>query len=469
MTLLDRRNFLRSALAGGAVGGFVALVERLDRFNAFGQAAFIDDASAFGPLVPTASANTGEILLALPSGFQYTVIGKSGSLMSNGVPTPILHDGMTVFQQRGSANWVVIRNHENANFAGSGGAVTGTSPYDANAAGGTTTLIVNKQSRLVTESYTSLTGTVRNCGGGRTPWNSWITCEETTLGPLSGFAKNHGYCFEVSPRIKAINRSRLKPVALKQMGRFRHEAVAVDPVTGIAYMTEDNPPASGFYRFVPNSPGNLAAGGLLQMLAVTNQPNLDLRTGRTVGQQLPVSWVNIADPDTVTAETNAAAVYNQGFALGAAIFSRPEGCYFSQGAAYFTVTNGGNAGFGQVWKYEPHATGTSYLTLIFESPSQAVLDMPDNICFGPNNGLYICEDGTGDSFMRVLSPGGSLSDLAKNIVPGFETYEFTGCTFSPDLNTLFVNIQASGMTFAIWGNWQAASLSERYNPRGRVR
>ena len=51
------------------------------------------------------------------------------------------------------------------------------------------------------------------------------------------------------------------------MGRFTHEAIAVDPHTGIVYETEDAGFTSGFYRYVPSQRGKLAAGGTLQMLA----------------------------------------------------------------------------------------------------------------------------------------------------------------------------------------------------------
>lgn len=449
MNNINRRNFLRSTLAGGAFLGFDGLINRLDRFNIHGADAFRKEKSAFGSLIPTAANNTGETLLALPAGFQYNVIGQAGSLMSNGQPTPILHDGMAAFTYRGNRNvWALIRNHENSGFAGSGGAVSGTSPYDPTAGGGTTTMLVDKQTRLITQSFTSLSGTSRNCGGGSTPWNTWISCEETTLGPLSGFAKTHGYCFEVAPHL------RMKAVALKQMGRFRHEAVGVDPISGVVYLTEDNTPA-GFYRYIPNFRGQLARGGRLQMLAVTGQPNADLRTGQTINASIAVEWVDIADPDPASAETDLTAVYSQGAGLGGATFTRLEGCFARPGIIDFTSTNGGNQGLGQVWRYtqgSDPARGT--LTLIFESPSSAVLDFPDNICFGPQNNMYICEDGSGSNYIRVLSPNGSLSDFAKNIVPGFETYELTGCTFSPDGSTLFVNAQTPGLTFAIWGDWQ---------------
>jgi hypothetical protein len=32
------------------------------------------------------------------------------------------------------------------------------------------------------KSWVSISGTTINCAGGATPWDSWITCEETVVG-----------------------------------------------------------------------------------------------------------------------------------------------------------------------------------------------------------------------------------------------------------------------------------------------
>ena len=103
------------------------------------------------------------------------------------------------------------------------------------------------------------------------------------------------------------------------MGRFVHEGAAIDSETGIVYLTEDTG-AAGLYRFIPREPGNLVAGGSLEMLAVTGQRDYDTRTGQQGGIELPVHWVAIDEPDPPEAETNLQAVFNQGRALGGAVF-----------------------------------------------------------------------------------------------------------------------------------------------------
>lgn len=60
----------------------------------------------------------------------------------------------------------------------------------------------------------------------------------------------------------------------------------------------------------------------------------------------------------------------------------------------------------------------------------------------------IAEDGPGNDRIIGLTPEGNVYPFAENQLNGSE---FAGPAFSPDGNTLFVNIQSPGLTFAIWG------------------
>lgn len=462
MSRLDRRTFLRrGALAGGAlaVQGFAACGAR----HVHDGAEASGGAGGYGPLLPAKAANTGETLLALPEGFAYNVLGRTGSPMSDGRLTPRAHDGMAAFEVRGELR--LVRNHEINNGVGTPGAALGNNPYDPLAGGGTTTLVIDPETRQVVRGFVSLGGTLVNCAGGPTPWGTWISCEETVLGParfrdaegkeFGGFSRPHGYCFEVA----ASADGPVAPEPLRQMGRFVHEAIAVDPKSMIVYETEDRLTA-GFYRFVPGRPGRLAAGGRLQMLAVKDRAAYDTRTGQRAGAVLPVTWVDIENPDPPEAEQDASAVYKQGLARGGATFARLEGCWHAGGRVYFTSTNGGDRQLGQVWEYEPKGKDEGRLRLLFESPGADVLRMPDNLCASPRGegSLVICEDHDGVNRLRGLTPGGHVFDLARNMLPGSENREFAGATFSPDGRTLFVNIQTPGLTLAIWGPWKKGSL-----------
>jgi hypothetical protein len=459
---LDRRTFLKSGLvAGTAVAGVGGLLARpsLSKRELARDAA--NAQGGYGPLKPTPSKNTGETILALPEGFQYTVFGKTGSMMSDGRKTPGLHDGMAAFGYKGRVR--LIRNHEVRDKPGQAIGAPERS-YDHVAGGGTTTLEVDPKTRELVRDFVSLSGTMVNCAGGPTPWGSWLSCEETVIGnatgqvyhketaPGGGYAKEHGYVFEVS----VLEDGAVNPVALKAMGRFVHEASAVDPVTGIVYLTEDFKSA-GFYRFIPDVPTKLAEGGRLQMLKVKDRPDLDTRKGMAASAMKPMraEWVDIKDPDPAGTHNKPLAVFEQGKAQGAATFGRLEGCWYGDGCIYLNSTDGGDANAGQIWRYRPMGAKGGELTLLFESPNKDVLDAPDNLCVSPRGGLVICEDGGGDNYVRGLTQDGRLFDVALNVL---NKSEVAGATFSPDGETLFFNLQSPGLTVAVWGPWERGAL-----------
>jgi secreted PhoX family phosphatase len=481
--MVDRRGFLqRVAIAAGGT----ALWPFADVVAGSAQAA-----SGFRELGPVADLRDGKVRLHLPEGFQYRSFHDTDGpaiVLDDGTTLPGRHDGMAAFPAPEGKIWLV-RNHE---VNGPAAAFGPGQPYDAMTQGGTTTTLVDGRG-VVSQSFTSLNGTQMNCMGGRMPWGSWITCEETVNGPDVGadftgapntaLQQPHGYIFEVP----AGGQSDREPI--KSAGRFAHEAVAFDPKGGILYLTEDNfgfP--SGFYRYIPPSnpmeTGRLADGGRLQMLAVAGTPQADLARSQKQRATYRVTWVDIEQPDVrfpytpgqPAPTTNNDAINfvgNQGREQGAAWFSRIEGCVYDNGVIYFCCTQGGGPaeasfgpiadgfgnGFGQIWAYRINA---DVLQLIYESPGNAALDLPDNVAIRSGRGtLVVCEDGPVDNYLRGLNRGGRIFDIAlnrltRNAPPNAPRFgeEFAGATFSPDGETLFVNIQAAqGITFAIWGKW----------------
>lgn len=453
--MIARRDFVRQA---GRLAGAAAVAPSLAGLAVCGtRGSAPADASSRAGYGPLRAAGPE---LALPEGFSYAVLGVEGRPMSDGRPTPRAHDGMGLFAVSDDVVRLV-RNHEDQDPPGV--ATPLVSPefaYDPLAGGGTTTLEVRLDAEgrpTLLRDFVSLGGTTINCAGGVTPWRSWLSCEETTLGKGRGWSVPHGYVFEVP----ADADGPVKAEPIPDMGRFVHEAIAVDPDTGFVYETEDHNRRAGFYRFRPHAPGVLSQGGALEMLAVRGHPQADLRTGQRTGEWRGVEWVPIEQPDPPGAERRASTVWAEGHEAGGARFSRLEGCWHADESIYFHATNGGDAQLGQVWRYVP---GEEALVLVFESPSQEVLDGPDNVTVSPRGGILICEDNEGSTHLRGLTPAGEIFPFALNLL---NHREFAGACFSPEGRTLFINLQGDtismgpghlGHTLAIWGPWEEGPL-----------
>ncbi|MEM7772665.1 MAG: alkaline phosphatase PhoX [Cyanobacteria bacterium P01_A01_bin.37] len=404
--------------------------------------------AGFGPLRPDPDG-----ILDLPDGFRYRIISQAGQRMDDGHRVPGAFDGMGAFQAPDD-HVILIRNHELLPGDRLGLTADEASVYDARCKGGTTTLLVAPDHTVV-QQFTSLAGTSRNCAGGTTPWQSWISCEEITTTPAlnrvgnpENVDKAHGYNFEVPADATAA----IHPEPLVAMGRFRHEAIAVDPRTGIVYQTEDQNDGL-FYRFIPNEPGQLGAGGRLEALMISDAPQTVTHRRFPVNQPVSVEWVPIEEVDPADD-----TVRYEGQQKGAALFSRGEGICYSDGHFYFTCTNGGDIPNGQVWKYTPDVTDSNaaaseytggILELLVQPNNPRVLDYPDNIIMAPWGDLLLCEDGAGEQFMVGLTPEGQLYPFARNALNGAE---FAGICSLPGRTTLFLNIYSPGLTLAVWND-----------------
>lgn len=436
-------------------------MSELQQADGFGRRKFLTGGAAIagglavaGPLRALAARN-GEAVrgegygrlvdqgdLALPRGFRYRVISRSGDLMTDGNPTPSAFDGMAAFQANNGKTGL-IRNHENRQSTGDIGEIPVEVPagkrYDPDPLfnGGCTKVVVSRDRHLI-EDFAVLGGTTTNCAGGRTPWGTWITCEEV----FQDGAKPHGYIYEIDAGTPHPVHAR----PIKAAGRFVHEAVAW--TKGSLYLTEDQRFNAAFYRYRPDGEPNNRSGlpttGTLEALKIVDVDNANT-DGWPVGEPFKVEWVPIDNPDSASDDLR-----DQAQDLDAAAFNRTEGAWVANGRVYFDTTEGGVAGFGQIWEYKPRS---EVLTLVYESPGPEELKNPDNLTAGVDGNLYLCEDSFEPQFIRGLTPDGEIFDFAQAIT---NQTEFCGATFDPRSKTLFVNQQGDdegtpGVTYAIWG------------------
>lgn len=452
-----RRHFIRTAAI--TTVGFLGL-------RALSSGKELSSHAGYGPLLEDPAG-----LIRIPKGFSYTTFSRMGEEMADGFLVPGMHDGMGAFAGP-NGETLLIRNHElESRFVDKGPygpkherfpKMSADKIYDrgkgiAPNIGGTTTIVFNTQTQKMERHFLSLAGTVRNCAGGPTPWGTWVTCEEMNREPEPDAEKAHGYNFEVKPSVEP---GLVKPVPLKAMGRFRHEAIAVDEKSGAIYETEDL--GDGLiYRFLPDELGNLEAGGRLQALALVDERITDTRNWTAqqfpVGKSLAVRWIDLDNPESPLNDLRT-----RGMAAGAVPFARGEGAWSAEDGIYFAMTNGGEKLLGQVFRYVPSPhEGTAReleqpgtLELFMEPNNSDVLRNGDNIAMTPWGDLLICEDNDERCRLLGVTPQGDVYLIAENVT---RKRELAGCCFSPDGTTLFFNVQTPGYTVAITGPWESAA------------
>ena len=336
--------------------------------------------------------------IQLPEGFSSRVIATAGSrpvagssYRWHGSPD----DGDTFEHPDGG--WIYVSNSELDGGAGGVGALR----FDGDG-------------ELV-DAYSIMSGGRRNCAGGRTPWGTWLSCEEVP----------NGLVWECDPMGREDARN------YPSLGRFNHEAAVVDPKTRMVYLTEDESDGR-FYRFTPDE--------------VDSDGRANLETGRlqvaTVDRDDNVSWTGLSD-------AAARSVSTRRQVSSSTAFNRGEGMVYHDGIVYFTTT-----GDHRVYGYK---IADQTMEVVYDRATADVrsLGSPDNIDASHDGHLLVAEDGDNLEIVVITTDGDVLPLLR---LTGQPNSEITGPAFSPDMSRLYFSSQrgrsgdlSDGLTYEVTG------------------
>jgi secreted PhoX family phosphatase len=301
----------------------------------------------------------------------------------------------------------------------------------------------------ITNAYAILPGLVTrlNCGGGITPWGTWLSGEEYDL----------GYVWECDP----FDTTGTNITRWDGLGTFYHEAVAIDPATNIFYETEDRPDGC-FYRFVPDE-ANVGArpgtAGKLQALRVLTDEDINAETAMG---PWPVDWLDIPNPNPIGTVIDGVPI-----PIGmqptryqveeTTAFNGGEGIWYHGGHIYFTTK-----GDRRVYALDIAAQTLEVLyDDAFHQPSP-ILDSVDNVVMTPGGDIIVVEDKSEANQQAVaIRVDGSIAPMIQLVE--HEGSEVTGPAFSPDGRFFYFSSQrgpgngkstgTAGITYAVEGPW----------------
>lgn len=324
------------------------------------------------------------------------------------------------------------------------------------------------------EGKSTVIGTLSNCSGGITPWNTFITCEENydncfgetvfneknesvKIASSEGWEQfydyppeHYGWVVEVNPKTGEAQ----KHIAL---GRFSHECCTIyelDDKRVVAY-TGDDKNDEHVYKFISSKPGSLKEGTLYVADTINGKwLAMDWETQPALKQKFK-------NQTEVLIRAREAAKL-----LGATPLNRPEDIEIDPITGHVLISLTNNMPkkdfHGSILKIEE--TNGAFDALTFTASTYKAggeengFSCPDNLAFDLSGNLWMTTDMSGSVMNREDRPYMPFKNNSLFVIPRYgkdagkvirvmtapRDAELTGPWFSPDGKTLFLSVQHPG-------------------------
>jgi hypothetical protein len=296
-----------------------------------------------------------------------------------------------------------------------GGYVYVSNSEDYNGKAGVFGLYFNKDGEII-DYKALLTGTTWNCGGGLSPWQTWISCEETSI----------GQCWQVEPNPASPNHNSPNITLLGGDGG-NYESVAVDnrnPQKPTFFTTEDNSYGE-LRRFEADGNGwdALHSGGQTTYLQFLDGNRFQWTTSLSAGK-------------------NSAANY----------YPNVEGIAYHNSTLYFVskVTRRLYILALNDMTYTSERVGSSWVGQgSFNSQPDQIIENDLDI----REFIYFTEDGGNSPGVHVRDREGKYYTMVRAIPGGkFSGDETVGIAFSPDRKKFYFGFQDAGVLMEVTRN-----------------
>lgn len=420
-------------------------------FCGFLSAQHISDFNSLEPAIQ----NTD---LFLPSTHSFQYIIETGDPLTEGGTMPDILDftGYVPINNSSKLGYLSINSEDNPG---------GVSILDIELNEENGEWIVNRSEAVDFSSFALIyPGTIANCSGTVTPWNTIISCEEVTSYDTEDYCEtnagsiecllyskdsnndgyyDHGWSIEIDPVTKTVinqDGGRDGPDKLWAMGNFKHENAAIHDNLRTVYQGADDTVGEGYlFKFIADNQENLSSGDLF------------VYKGDKQGNG---NWIQVNN-NTITEQNTT---LDQCATLGATSFGGIEDVEINpiDGFIYFAVKRediGGGIERGVVYKFDDSnpLDGTANIAMeIYVGGDISYDGVPwgngtDNLVFDNLGNLWVAQDESGSdprNYIWLVENGHTQNNPRVKIFARTpKGSEPTGLTFSPDYRYLFMSVQ----------------------------